>query len=351
MPDIASIVTSLGGIAQKRQLVRRGARDHHLTSAVRNGEVIRARQGWYTTLPPMDPRVRAVRVGGRLTGVSAVAQAGGWVLGTHPLHVSVHDNAARLRSQFNRRVRFAGTSDPAVLHWDDAGVAGRGTAWAVDIRDALYRVALDEPFEQAIAALDWALRNGVIDRMDFESILLALPAELRRFRDWVDEKCDSLPESLSRTRLCLRGHHVESQRPLGDLEHIDLEVDRCVGVETDGERFHWDRFEEDRSKDLDITIERLHCIRPSARAVFDDWPRVLRAIETAVATHVDTRPAAFGNSGLWRAADVTAPGTKRLKRRLQRQSPEFPKGHPKGQPKGQPERGGNTDAGGALTQG
>jgi very-short-patch-repair endonuclease len=337
MPDIASVVTSLGGIAQKQQLVRRGARDLDLTRAVRDGTVFRARQGWYSTLPPMDPRVQAVRVGGRLTGISAVREAGGWGLGRHPLHVSLHDNAARLRSRANRRVRFDGQRDDTVLHWDEPRVASRGTVWSVDIRDALYRVVLDEPFEQAVAALDWALNTGRLDQMDFEELILVLPEDLRGIRHWVDEKCDSLPESLSRTRLRLRGHRVESQRPLGDLEHIDLVVDDCVAVETDGERWHRHRFEEDRSKDLDITLEGLHCIRPSARAVFDDWGRVVSAVEKAVGTHVAAPPTAFGNSGLWRAVHVIPPGTKRLRRRQLRQSPEFPKGR------------GNTDAGAALT--
>lgn len=327
MPDIASLVDSLGGIAQKQQLVRRGARDLDLTNAVRDGSVIRARQGWYTTLPPMDARVRAVRVGGRLTGISAVQQAGGWVLGRHPLQVSVHDNAARLRSQFNRRVRFDASVDvEAELNWDSIEVAARGTAWAVDIRDSLHRVALDEPFEEAVAALDWALHTGAIDQMDFEEILLGLPAEFRRLRDWVDPNCDSLPESLSRTRLRLRGHHVETQRPLGDLQKIDLVVDNCVGVETDGEAFHLHRFESDRSKDIDITITGLHVLRPSARAVFNDWDRVLIAIETAVYTHIDAPAAAFGNSGLWLPVLVKTPGDTRQRRRRLRQSPEFPKG-------------------------
>ena len=105
MPDIAALVASLGGMAQKQQLVARGARDLDLTGAVRRGEVERARQGWYTTLPRDDPAVRAVRVGGRLTGMSAVIALGGWSLGRHPLHVSLRDNAARLRTPWNRHVK------------------------------------------------------------------------------------------------------------------------------------------------------------------------------------------------------------------------------------------------------
>ncbi len=298
MPDIAALVHSLGGMAQKQQLVKLGARDLDLTSAVKRGEVIRARQGWYTTLPERDPRVRAVRVGGRLTGISAIIAAGGWVLRSdHPLHVSLPANAARLRSQWNRfRRRGASQQGGVVLHWDDDEVAGRGTATTVGLADALYRVVLDEDLETAVAALDWSLRTGALDRIDFERLMLRLPANLRWIAGWVDEMCDSLPESLSRTRFRLRGHHVSSQTPVGDLEHIDLVIDGCIGYEADGEEFHRDRFIQDRSKDLSITIEQLHAIRPSAYAIFHEWDRVLLAVETAIAGR---RPElVFGNSGV-----------------------------------------------------
>jgi hypothetical protein len=284
MPDIAAIVDSLGGMAQKQQLVRRGARDADLTHAVRRGEVSRARQGWYTTLPPDDPRVRAVCVGGRLTGISAIVALGGWALGRFPLHVSLHDNAARLRTPWNRFVQLAGRIVRGLdLHWDDAGVAARGDAMIVDLRDALYRVVLDEEFETAVAALDWALHTGRLDRIDFELLILRLPRELRHIRDWVDERCESLPESLARTRLRLLGHVVESQVRVNELERIDLVIDGCVGLETDGEEFHLDRFERDRAKDIDITIANLHALRPSARMVFRHWPRVVLAVESAIA--------------------------------------------------------------------
>lgn len=297
MIDIASLVVELGGMAQKRQLAALGASDLDLTNAVRSGRVIRARQGWYTTLPERDARVRAVRVGGRLTGLSAIAAADGWVADRRgPLHVSVRPNAARLRSQSNRFLhpgapRIRGVS----LHWESAAVARRGSATVVALPDALVRVVLDEPLEVAIAALDWALHTRRIDRIDFEWILLQLPERRRFIRDWVDESCESLPESLSRTRLRLRGLRVASQVRLGDFERIDLVVEECVGLEVDGERYHRERFEEDRRKDLDITIAGLHAIRPSARAVLSHWEHVERAVVAAVARASAAR---FGNSGV-----------------------------------------------------
>ena len=325
MPNIAAIVDSLGGLAQKQQLVTRGARDLDLTRAVREGVVSRARQGWYTTLPEADPRVRAVRVGGRLTGISAIVQAGGWVLGDYPLHVSVRDNAARLRSQHNRRVQFdTSARGGVVLHWDSTELSDRGTVSSVGLSDALIRVVLDESLETAVAALDWALRTGALDPFDLEALVLRLPIDYRHIRNWVDQACDSLPESFSRTRLRLCGHTVVSQVRLGELEHIDLLVDDCVGVEIDGEEFHLTRFEQDRHKDANIIILRkLYSFRPSARMVFYEWGTVLLAIETAISIHA--RAPVIEDSGHGPSHPLKVPGAAPRKRRRSRRSPEFPK--------------------------
>jgi len=333
MRDIAAIVDSLGGMAQKQQLVARGARDLDLTVAVKRGDVIRARQGWYTTLPPNDSRVRAVRVGGRLTGISAIQAADGWVLGDHPLHVSVHDNAARLRSVRNRHVRFDVTAPHGVvLHWDARDVRERGDATSVGLMDALHRVVLDESLETAIAAIDWALRTGRIERFDLELLIVGLPAEFAGLSRWADELSDSLPESLSRTRLNLAGHELRSQIPLSTGERIDLVVDDIVALEVNGEEFHVRRFEEDHRKGATTTVEGFHTLRASARMVFTDWDLVLAQVDAALAMHQHV-----GNSGVGSRSRPKIPGMLRRRRRERRRSPEFPLG-----------RGGNRRGVGAL---
>ena len=283
MDTIAEIVRSLGGMAQKQQLVARGARDLDLTRAVRLGEVTRARQGWYTTLPVDSLVVRAVRVGGRLTGISAIEAAGGWVLGESQLHVSVPAHSARLRQQFDRHARLDVTNTRGVvLHWDSVDVGGRGSVASVGMMDALYRVIRDEPLERAVAALDWALHSQLIDKFDSEMLRLSLPIDRRVVTSWADAQCESLPESLARTRLRLAGHHVVSQVPLETGEIIDLVVDGCIAVEVDGDEFHRETFERDRAKDVTCTIAGFHALRPSARAVFWQWDRVAHAIDEAL---------------------------------------------------------------------
>lgn len=296
---ISDLVRGLGGMAQKQQLVRLGARDAHLTYAVSSGDVTRVRNGWYSTLEPQDPHLRAVRVGGRLTGLSLIHALGGWVEHRPPLHVSLPVNASRMRTQHNRFRRLApADSGGVVLHWENRELAGRGTSTAVALIDALVRVVLDEQLEVAVACLDWALNSGRLDRIDFERMLLRLPAELQGIGDWTDATCQSLPESLSRTRFRLAGHEVISQVELTESgEFIDLVVDGTAGVEVDGEEYHLTRFERDRRKDLRIIAAHLHPVRPSARMVFTEWPSVLEAVQTALADRGRPPARPLGNSG------------------------------------------------------
>jgi very-short-patch-repair endonuclease len=282
MADIAALVNDLGGVAHKKQLVRRGARDRDLTRAVRDGEVIRIRQGWYSTRDDDDPGVRAIRVGGRLTGISALIAAGAWVLGNFPLHVAVPRNASRLRNPGDRTRRLYLKSGAVVVHWVSADRSERGSVTSVALMDALVQVVLDEELEVAVAALDWALRNGEIDATDFDTLVQMLPQYKRSIRVWVSPVCDSLPESLTRTRLRLCGHTVTPQVPTGSNQRIDLVVDDLVAIETDGEEFHRDRFNEDRRKDITVTIDGYHVLRPSARMVFYEWPRVYQAVLSAL---------------------------------------------------------------------
>lgn len=293
MANIEDIVNNMGGLAQKRQLVERGARDKDLTRAVREKSVTRARQGWYTTLDPSEPRVRAVRVGGRLTGISAIRDWGGWVLVEHPLHVSIPQNAARLRSQWNRR-KPIGVRRGVRLHWDPRVVFDEGTSWHVGLVEALKRVVMDEDLETAVAAIDWALHTGRLDALDLERLILELPVHKRWIRDWVDGACESLPESLARTRFRIAGHNVRIQVALG-RQRIDVVVDDIVGLEINGKQFHADTFEEDQQKNIDITIAGFHAMSVSAKIVFYDWDHFLRAVEIALASHA---PPPVGKSGM-----------------------------------------------------
>ncbi|MGJ8722770.1 MAG: hypothetical protein ACSHW9_13105 [Salinibacterium amurskyense] len=179
------------------------------------------------------------------------------------------------------------------MHWDSAEVNDQGTNWHVSVFEALKRTILDESLETAVAAVDWALHTGRIDGFDFERLILSLPLGKRKIRSWIDARCESLPESLARTRLRLRGHRVEIQIPVG-LKRIDLVVNGIVGLEIDGRQFHAHTFEEDHLKAIEITIAGFHALSISARMVFTQWELFLQGLDSALAFHSRS---GFGNSG------------------------------------------------------
>jgi very-short-patch-repair endonuclease len=208
-----------------------------------------------------------------LTGLSALHVMGAWMRGRPSrLHVRVPRTAARLRAH-----------DPgdARVHWGPLRDSPQTHA-LVGLRDALLRVVLDEDLEVSVPCFDWALASGRLNRFDLETVLAALPRSARSFGRWLDPHSQSLLESIARVRLLRRGWHVQSQVRVGDLQSIDLVVERHVALELDGRQHHEARFEQDRRKDLVITTEGRHCIRVSARMLYTEWPAVERAIEAAL---------------------------------------------------------------------
>jgi very-short-patch-repair endonuclease len=329
MTTVASLVDDFGdGLLHKRQLVRHGAHDHHLTWAVRHGQVRRPRRGWYTTFPRDDPRFIAVKVGGRLTGASALALLGAWTRHRSPaITVSVPKNASRLRRVKGARVV-----------WDDGPIRDRGSQWAVDARDALGEALLEVNFEEAVALVDWALHSRLITMDEVSEITDALPLDARRIADWVDPRCESFLESIVRTRLRQAGFRLVSQKRVNGSQRIDLVVDDVVGLELDGFAYHATSFEADRRKDIEIAIEGRVPLRVSFDMVFGHWSRVLLAIRAAVAMHRRGAVRRFDNSG--RAAVLPGHGTRfwLLPRRTRSSEPELPKRNRKRQRRGRVRR-------------
>ncbi|MCU1528203.1 MAG: hypothetical protein JWP75_1966 [Frondihabitans sp.] len=330
MTTISALVRAHGhGLLHKRQLVRLGASDRDLTEAVRSGDVRRARRGWYTTFEPRDPRFVAVRVGGRLTGAAALDILGAWNSGTPRISVSVPSNAARLRRRPGVRVV-----------WDDEGVFRRGSSWAVDPHDALREALLEVPFEEAVALIDWALHSELLSLDEVPGIVSRLPIDARRIVDWVDPDCESIGESITRTRLRAAGYEVTSQEPVNGHQRIDLVVNDVVAVEVDGRTFHESTFESDRTKDLAMVREGRIALRFSYSMIRTLWSQIVVAIEAAVRMHRRGGTACVGNSGsnLPRACDGGR--AWRIPARSRSASPELPRGRSRRTPLGRHRRSG-----------
>ncbi len=282
MHPLIVVITAAGGAAGRRHLNESGFTDRDLRAAVRAGVVLRARRGWYTVWSREDSRFAALRLGGRLTGLAAIEALGGWVLRAPRLEAAVPRNAARLRDPRRRRPLLDRTRRGIVVHWVGDAHDRDASTGIVPVLEAL-RVAIRvESTEAAVAAIDWALRTGAIDSADLAELARSIPGRVKPRLLEADPRCDSLPESLARTRLRAAGLRVRSQVPVPGAGPIDLLVEGVVALEVDGDEFHRDRFEHDRRKDLAITAAGMHALRPSARHVFHDWDAVLRAVRSAL---------------------------------------------------------------------
>jgi len=289
MRAIHDMLRELGGTAQKQELVRMGATGYRLTAAVRRGEVFRARQGWYSIVPPFEPRLRAIRVGGRLTGLSALNDYGAWSPRSPLLHVSVPRTVSRLRMQHDRHVlRSSLTRDGVVLHYETPEVLASGDRYRVGLTHALEACILDETDEVAVAALDWAVRQESFDRLELVSLLSRLPLHKRGIGRLVDASSESYLESVARVRLSKAGFDVETQVDVDGRWRVDIVIAGWLALELDGEQFHAGRFEEDRARDLELTVRGYHVLRFSYRQVMGDWDRVVATIRAALTA---SRPA------------------------------------------------------------
>ena len=123
------VITRLGGVATTAELYRHGDTQSMLYWSERYGSIIRVRAGIYC-LPSLDGEaVRALRVGGRLGCVSALAYHG-VVPPPEKLHVAVAANTPRLRDPDTGKP--GRSPDTTVIHWSRRVLAGDRVAVSLD---------------------------------------------------------------------------------------------------------------------------------------------------------------------------------------------------------------------------
>jgi hypothetical protein len=104
-PRPADVVAALGGIASRDELLAARLWPEEIDLSRRYGRILRVRRGWYASLGTSPLVLRALRVGGRLACVSALAwYEGREVPKEEAVHVLVRYGASRL-------------GGGAVVHW------------------------------------------------------------------------------------------------------------------------------------------------------------------------------------------------------------------------------------------
>jgi very-short-patch-repair endonuclease len=283
--DAAAETRKLGHIARRDQLFALGVSGGDITTAVRLGDMRRIRRAHYATPAATPDAVHAIRVGGRLAGLSAARSYGLWSGFDSRLHIALPANASRLRTNLapslianhDSAARPALTPDTAarevVLHW----LASRSTCvecWRSSVPETLAQVATWSDRETAIACLDTA--RSVL-RLDDAAIFLALsstPAEVRLLAGRSKPGSDSGLESLVRQRALAMGIEVAQQVKFAGVGFVDMQIPGTnILIEIDGREFHTDTvaFENDRRRRNELVRRGYVVLEFSYHQVIGDW--------------------------------------------------------------------------------
>jgi very-short-patch-repair endonuclease len=281
---------------RRRDLLARGFTDQHIRDALDARHIFRVRQGWYSVPDAPADAIRAVRVGGRLTGLSALKSFGLRVPARDTLYVAVPVGACRLRDPEDRRARSSGGS--VVVSWSDEprdrhlpGVrTGRGaTSWRVGFADALLAILASEPRDIAVACASAAAHKKRISERQLDEVFARAPSRARCWRHLVSRLDESHGETFARLWLRDAGFAFESQPQVRGVGRLDGRVSPNVYVEVDGGQHDpaWtgegdSSYESDRSRDLAILAMGGRTVRLTYRLLYGHWDDCLAAIGRAV---------------------------------------------------------------------
>lgn len=253
--------------ARTRELRRRGVSERELTRAVREGEIVRPRQGVYA-LPDTLPEVLHAAEHGGVIGCCAAGDALGlWVLSIpEQTHIWMgHAGTERTNCKDCR------------LHWDE-GLVHVGIL--PPVANVLLQIAECAGEETFFAALESALRQSLLSPGDVAWLWKHVPVALRWLLGFARADADSGLESLIRLRLHRIGIEVSTQVHIDGVGEVDFVVGDRVIVEADGRENH--EREAQRAKDLyrDARAAALGygSLRFTYAMIVHDWPVVEAAI-------------------------------------------------------------------------
>lgn len=269
------VVRQLGGIAHRRTLRDRGIRARDLARAEADGSLRRVRRDWLATPDCSADLVQAVRIGGRLTCVSAADLRGLWVVTDAALHVAVAPTAARLRLE---------QAPATVVHWNRPVAPIDRTCPLDRIENVLAHIARCQPLDFAVAAFDSAVRTGALPLRQLQQLAKTQGSAFRRVVSFVNPLADTGIESIPRVRFGRLGIVMVPQ-VLIDGHHVDGLIGERLIVQFDGFGSHSSRKQHNRDlyEDDRLRVQGYTVLRFSSDQVLHDWEFVLQTTLSCIA--------------------------------------------------------------------
>ncbi|BDZ49046.1 hypothetical protein GCM10025867_12870 [Frondihabitans sucicola] len=275
---------SLGGIARRAELLRRGVLPEQIDAAWRSGEIARIRHGVYGRPDLPEAVVRAARVGGVLAASSATPSLDLWQPPGASLHVSVRENAKGLRDPDSADRPLDRENHRVRILRDGARLDRRRERLHVGLRSCLRQVVTLEPPAFGLAVLDSALRRHGLAREQLALLCAELPARCQVVVERASPTAESGTESVLRWGLLEAGLRFESQKWISDGIRVDFLVAGRVVIECTSFEFHGSARDYERDRARIATAVRLGytVLEFTYHQVLFEWPMVLDTILCAV---------------------------------------------------------------------
>ena len=295
METAIGVVRRLGGMCRTQHLRAAGFDARGIAAAVASGSIERARVGHFVA-PELPTAVKqAVRVGGRLTCVSAAQAMGLRVLAPDPmLHVEVHEHASRLRRPTDPHTRMRGKEagrarpQPVVLHWTTE--LHRGGVLP-PVEDVLAQVLTCVDPLAALCVLDaaresvpWNAGPPMLDDAGFDRLLTKVPLAAGTLARRSSTLSNAIGETVARIRLAEAGIHARPQGRLPGGFRADLLIGQRLVFECFGHAAHSDGavFEEDHARLTWLRACGYSVLTFTHRQILHDWPSVLAAVRASM---------------------------------------------------------------------
>lgn len=240
------------------------------------GALTVVRNRWFAITEADADVVRAVRVGGVLTGASVARMRGLWTLSDDLLHVRVKPTASRLTSPNDRAVPLDSTNHGVCVHYSPSS---ERSACVDSIADAIVEMFRYGDGRSALAALDSALNKRLLGRRDLAAMRPRIPAGKVWIFDRADAGAQSGLESLVRLLLATTRVRYRTQVWIAPAGRVDILIGERLVLELDGRTFHTgEAFEEDRRRDFALIMQGYLVLRLSYRMVIEHWDEIAAGI-------------------------------------------------------------------------
>ncbi|MCA0252449.1 MAG: endonuclease domain-containing protein [Actinobacteria bacterium] len=268
------------GVTRYADLLRTGLGRAEIEQLQLAGHIRRVRRGWYADPSAGSDVLRAVRLGGALSCLSALRHHGVWVPPTGQLHIRMSEH------------HQAKSALPADVHVCPLPIRSAPTVAVDPLATALLAAVRCLNGEGIVVVLDSILNLRLLRRDQLASILSGCAVRVRRLVAEADHRAESGTESMVRFRLRRLGVKVRSQVFIEDVGRVDLLVGKRLVIEVDSRAHHTGEstYQTDRRRDLVLVARGRLVLRFTYHQIVHEWDAVLKELRLLIRSEAHLRP-------------------------------------------------------------